>query len=75
MKNVSVIVNKGESTRTFSNIRSTNLVLLVEKITELNLSLTEAEEKANVQKGVILNALEKNDMLAPMDAYHLSEAL
>lgn len=75
MDHMSIAVKKGEAPKPFPKPRSTALLSILQKLKEQDLSMEEAEEKAGVEKGVILKALETNDMLAPMDGYHLNNAL
>ena len=70
METISIIPKKGGEKK-FFNPKSTSLRSIIKAINERGLSLEEAEEMAKIDKGKILSALEKNDMLKPMDQYYL----
>jgi hypothetical protein len=75
MDQIFVVLKKGKSKKAFPMPKSHSLCTLVDKINELNLSLEEAEEKAKIKTGTILEAIKRNAVLKAMDAYSLSNAL
>ncbi len=70
-----IAVKKGEAPKPFPEPKSTALLSILKKLKQQDLSMEEAEEKAGIEKGVILKAIETNDMLVAMDGYHLINAL
>jgi hypothetical protein len=72
MNFIYVIPKKSEEKLWFDP-RSESLRGIIQKINQRGLSLEEAEEKAGLDKGAILIALEKDNMLSAMDLYRLME--
>lgn len=75
MKNLTVLVKKGEAPQTFPIFRSTSLIGLIETINTTSLSLEEVEAGAIVAPGTILAALQTDDLIAPMDMFRLGNFL
>lgn len=68
-----VIPNPGDKKQYYH--RDDNIVTIINLINAKGLSLAEAERAAKVAPGVILAALESNNMLAALDSFNLHNYL